>query len=49
MNRTHAQLTALREFTLNGTGHTTRRQQDTMTRRCITWRNHHTGDRANPA
>ena len=38
------QFTALREFTLNGTDHTTYREQDSMIRSYIAWRNRHTDD-----
>ena len=38
------QFTALREFTLNGTGHATHRGQGSMIRRYIAWRNRHTAD-----
>ena len=38
MNRLECQFTALREFTLNGTGHATRREQGSMIRRCLAWR-----------
>jgi len=41
MNRIEAQFTALREFTLNGTDHTTHREQNSMIRRYIAWRNRH--------
>jgi hypothetical protein len=34
----------LREFTLNGTDHTTHREQNSMIRRYIAWRNRHTAD-----
>ncbi|MGH3226805.1 MAG: IS630 family transposase, partial [Streptosporangiaceae bacterium] len=44
MNRIEAQFTALREFTLNGTDHTTHREQNSMIRRYIAWRNRHTSD-----
>ncbi len=44
MNRIEAQFTALREFALNGTDHTTHREQDSMIRRYIAWRNRHTSD-----
>ena len=44
MNRIEAQFTALREFTLNGTDHATHREQDSMIRRYIAWRNRHTAD-----
>ncbi len=57
MNRIEAQFTALREFALNGTDHATHREQNSMIRRYIAWRNRHTGnprlrqiiDRANVA
>ena len=45
MNRLECQFTALREFTLNGTGHATHREQNSMIRRYIAWRNRNT---ANP-
>jgi hypothetical protein len=32
------------EFTLNGTDHATHREQASMIRRYIAWRNHHTAD-----
>lgn len=44
MNRIEAQFTALREFTLNGTDHATHREQNSMIRRYIAWRNRHTGN-----
>ena len=44
MNRIEAQFTALREFALNGTDHTTHREQNSMIRRYIAWRNRHTDD-----
>jgi hypothetical protein len=44
MNRLECQFTALREFTLNGTGHATHREQGSMIRRYIAWRNRHTRD-----
>ncbi len=44
MNRIEAQFTALREFTLNGTDHATHREQNSMIRRYIAWRNRHTDD-----
>jgi hypothetical protein len=57
MNRIECQFTALREFTLNGTDHATHREQGSMIRRYIAWRNRNTGnsrlrrivDRANVA
>ena len=44
MNRLECQFTALREFTLNGTDHATHREQGSMIRRYIAWRNRHTRD-----
>jgi hypothetical protein len=44
MNRIEAQFTALREFALNGTDHATHREQNSMIRRYIAWRNRHTAD-----
>ena len=44
MNRLECQFTALREFTLNGTDHVTHREQGSMIRRYIAWRNRHTAD-----
>ncbi len=44
MNRIECQFTALREFTLNGTDHATHREQNSMIRRYIAWRNRHTAD-----
>jgi len=44
MNRMECQFTALREFTLNGTDHATHREQASMIRRYIAWRNRHTAD-----
>ena len=44
MNRIECQFTALREFTLNGTDHATHREQASMIRRYIAWRNRHTAD-----
>jgi hypothetical protein len=44
MNRLECQFTALREFTLNGTDHATHREQGSMIRRYIAWRNRHTSD-----
>jgi hypothetical protein len=46
MNRLECQFTALREFTLNGTDHATHREQNSMIRRYIAWRNRHTADPA---
>jgi transposase len=44
MNRLECQFTALREFALNGTDHATHREQNSMIRRYIAWRNRHTAD-----
>ncbi len=44
MNRLECQFTALREFTLNGTDHATHREQGSMIRRYIAWRNRNTGN-----
>jgi transposase len=44
MNRLECQFTALREFTLNGTDHASHREQGSMIRRYIAWRNRHTSD-----
>jgi hypothetical protein len=57
MNRIECPFTALREFTLNGTDHATHREQGSMIRRYIAWRNRNTDnprlrrivDRANVA
>jgi len=42
MNRLECQFTALREFTLSGTDHATHREQGSMIRRYIAWRNRNT-------
>jgi transposase len=42
LNRIEAQFTALREFTLNGTDHADHREQGSMIRRYIAWRNRNT-------
>ncbi len=44
MNRIECQFTALCEFTLNGTGHATHREQASTIRRHIAWRNHNTSN-----
>jgi len=44
MNRLECQFTALREFTLKGTAHATHRQQGSMIRRYIAWRNRNTSN-----
>jgi len=43
-NRIEAQFTALRYFALDGTDHATHRQQASMIRRYIIWRNNHAYD-----
>ncbi len=44
LNRIEPQFTALRYFTLNGTDHKSHREQASMIRRYIAWRNRHTTD-----
>ena len=44
LNRIEAQFTALRYFTLDGTDHTTHKEQASMIRRYIIWRNNHAYD-----
>lgn len=44
LNRIEAQFTALRYFTLDGTDHQSHREQASMIRRYIAWRNRHTTD-----
>ena len=44
MNRLECQFTALREFTLNGTDHATHREQGSIIRRYIAWRNRNNAD-----
>jgi transposase len=44
LNRIEAQLTALRYFTLDGTDHADHREQASMIRRYIAWRNRHTSN-----
>jgi transposase len=44
LNRIEAQFTALRYFTLDGTDHPSHREQASMIRRYIAWRNRHTTD-----
>jgi hypothetical protein len=46
MNRFECQFTALREFALNGADHATHREQNSMIRRYIAWRNRHTAGAA---
>ncbi|WP_331750581.1 IS630 family transposase [Streptomyces sp. NBC_00046] len=45
LNRIEAQFTALRYFTLDGTDHTNHKEQGSMIRRYIIWRNRHADDR----
>ncbi|MEV7013052.1 hypothetical protein [Streptosporangium sp. NPDC051022] len=45
LNRIEAQFTALRYFTLDGTDHVDHKEQDSMIRRYIIWRNRHADDR----
>ncbi|HEX8006457.1 MAG TPA: transposase [Trebonia sp.] len=44
MNRIEAQFTALRYFALDGTGHASHKEQASMIRRYIIWRNTHAYD-----
>jgi transposase len=44
LNRIEAQFTALRYFALDGTDHASHKQQASMIRRCIIWRNNHAYD-----
>ena len=44
LNRIEAQFTALRYFALNGTDHNSHREQASMIRRYIAWRNRHATD-----
>jgi transposase len=44
LNRVEAQFTALRYFTLDGTDHPSHREQASMIRRYIIWRNNHAYD-----
>jgi transposase len=44
LNRIEAQFTALRYFTLNGTDHRSHKEQASMIRRYIIWRNQHAYD-----
>jgi transposase len=44
LNRIEAQFTALRYFALNGTDHADHREQGSMIRRYIIWRNRHAHD-----
>ncbi|MFC9407272.1 IS630 family transposase [[Kitasatospora] papulosa] len=45
LNHIEAQFTALRYFTLDGTDHTDHKEQGSMIRRYIIWRNRHASDR----
>ncbi|MGW8885959.1 IS630 family transposase [Streptomyces sp. NPDC055749] len=45
LNRIEAQFTALRYFTLDGTDHADHKEQGSMIRRYIIWRNGHASDR----
>ncbi|GAA2937397.1 IS630 family transposase [Streptomyces enissocaesilis] len=45
LNRIEAQFTALRYFTLDGTDHASHKEQGSMIRRYVVWRNRHTDDR----
>ena len=44
LNRIEAQFTALRYFALNGTDHASHKEQASMIRRYIIWRNNHAYD-----
>lgn len=44
LNRIEAQFTALRYFARDGTDHASHKEQGSMFRRSITWRNNHTAD-----
>jgi hypothetical protein len=44
LNRIEAQFTALRYFALDGTDHASHKEQGSMIRRYIIWRNKHTAD-----
>lgn len=44
LNRIEAQFTALRYFALDGTDHTSHKEQASMIRRYILWRNNHAAD-----
>lgn len=45
LNHIEAQFTALRYFALNGTDHADHKEQGSMIRRYILWRNRHTDNR----
>jgi hypothetical protein len=44
LNRVEAQFTALRYFALDGTDHASHKEQASMIRRYIIWRNNHAYD-----
>jgi len=44
LNSIEAQFTVLRHFTLDGTDHASHKEQGSMIRRYIIWRNKHTAD-----
>ena len=44
LNRIEARFTALRYFALDGTDHAGHKEQGSMIRRCIIWRNKHAAD-----
>jgi transposase len=44
LNRIEAQFTALRYFALDGTDHASHKEQGSMVRRYIIWRNKHAAD-----
>jgi len=44
LNRVEAQFTALRYFALDGIDHAGHKEQASMIRRCIIWRNNHAYD-----
>ena len=46
MNRIEAQFAALRHFTLDGTDHGSHKEQASMIRRYIIWRNRHAENEA---
>ncbi len=48
LNRVEAQFTALRYFTLDGTDHASHKEQASMIRRYIIWRNNHAYDERLP-
>ncbi len=45
LNRIEAQFTALRSFALDGTDHASHKEQGSMIRRYIMWRNKHATDK----